>query len=90
MSVTTDNMVNESYEPSEREERILNLLKEGREEGEPWGRVTVKYVSTELEIRRQYINRDLGSLASAGWVIKPVKGLYELVEDPREDAEENP
>jgi predicted transcriptional regulator len=84
MSVTTTNVVNENYTPSEREEKILALLKDGREAGDPWGRVTIKYVSERLDIRRQYVNRDLGSLVSAGWVVKPVKGLYEFVEDPRE------
>lgn len=79
-------MVNENYSPSEREEEILELLKAGRDEGNPWGRVTIKYVTEHTGIRRQYVNRDLGSLVSAGWVTKPVTGLYELVEDPREGS----
>lgn len=78
-------MANESYEPSSKEEDILDLLKEGREEREPWGRVNPKYVTEALEIRRQYVNDALGNLVTAGWVEKPVTGLYEFVEDPREN-----
>lgn len=81
-------MVNEGYEPSEREEKVLELLKKGRDTGEPWGRINPMYVTEELDIRRQYANRALGNLVTAGWVRKPVQGLYEFVEDPRERADE--
>lgn len=81
-------MINDEYEPSEREEKILDLLKEGRESGQPWGRVNPMYVTEEIGIRRQYANRALGNLVTAGWVRKPVTGLYELVEDPRERTDE--
>jgi predicted transcriptional regulator len=77
-------MVNESYEPSEREERILELMVEGRDEGQPWGRVNPMYITENLDIRGQYVNRSLKNLVAAGWVRKPVEGLYEFVEDPRE------
>jgi predicted transcriptional regulator len=49
------------------------------------GRVNPKYVSEELDIRRQYVNDALGDLVTAGWLRKPVTGLYEFVDDPRED-----
>jgi hypothetical protein len=80
-------MVNEGYEPSKREEEILELLKQGRDDGEPWGRINPMYATEKLDIRRQYANRSLGNLVTAGWVRKPVQGLYELVEDPREQAD---
>jgi hypothetical protein len=82
-------MPNESFEPNDRQEQMLDLLKDGREEGDPWGRITVKYAVEQLDDRRQYVNRDLGSLVDAGWVRKPVKGLYEFVVDPREDTNGN-
>jgi DNA-binding IclR family transcriptional regulator len=77
-------MVNEHYEPSDREEEILELLKEGREDGGPWGRSNPAYLSEQLDERRQYINRSLQNLVAAGWLRKRGKGLYEFVEDPRE------
>lgn len=81
----TNEMPNEGFEPNDRQEAILDLLKEGRSEGGPWGYVTVKYVVAKTDERRQYVNRDLRGLVDAGWVDKPVKGLYEYVVDPRED-----
>lgn len=81
----TNQMPNEGFEPNDRQEAILDLLKDGRGEDEPWGYVTVKYVVANTGERRQYVNRDLGSLVDAGWVDKPVKGLYEFVVDPREE-----
>ena len=37
--VPMNTMVNESYEPSDREEAVLEHLKDGRDRGEPWGAV---------------------------------------------------
>lgn len=85
MAVSQTDVVNENYSPGEREEKILELLKEGREQNKPWGRVNPKFVSERTEIRRQYVNRALGSLEDAGWVKKLATGLYEFVDDPRED-----
>jgi len=82
-------MVNEAYEPSEREERILDVLTDGRGEGVPWGRVNPKYVAEELEMQRQYANNALGDLVTAGWVRRLATGLYEFVEDPRETTEQS-
>lgn len=84
MTVTTDNMLNENYEPGDREETILELLKDGRDADEPWGRVNPKYVTDRTGIRRQYVSRALSTLETAGWVEKVATGLYELVDDPRE------
>ena len=78
-------MANESYTPSDRAERVLELLQEGRESDEPWGRVNPMYVKEELDIKRQYANKALSNLVTAGWVRKPVTGLYEFVADPREE-----
>ena len=78
-------MVNEDFEPNERQERILSILKQGREESEPWGYANPKRIEKELDIRKQYINRELSGLIDAGWVKKANRGLYKFVEDPRED-----
>ena len=78
-------MANEAYTTSDREERVLELLQEGRESDEPWGRVNPMYVKEELDIKRQYANKALSNLVTAGWVRKPVTGLYEFAADPREE-----
>lgn len=40
---------------------------------------------TDHEIRKEYVSRYLDNLCRAGWVRKVTRGLYEFVEDPRED-----
>lgn len=85
MAVSATDVVNENYSPGEREEEILELLKEGRDESKPWGRVNPKYVTERTDMRRQYVNRALSSLEDAGWVQKLATGLYEFVDDPREE-----
>ncbi len=77
-------MVNESFKPNKRQEAILNVLKEGRETGEPWGYANPKRLEERLDIRKQYINRALKGLVDAGWVEKENRGLYRFVADPRE------
>ncbi|MFC7135268.1 MULTISPECIES: MarR family transcriptional regulator [Salinibaculum] len=78
-------MINERFEPDERQEAILAVLKEGREEGRPWGYANPKRLEEQLDVRRQYINRSLRGLVDAGWVEKVNRGLYRFVDDPRED-----
>ena len=46
-------MVNEVFDPDDRQEAILDVLKEGREENEPWGYTNPKRMESRLEIRRQ-------------------------------------
>ena len=77
-------MVNEAFEPDKRQEAILNVLKEGRETGEPWGYANPKRLEEKINIRKQYINRALKGLVDAGWVEKKNRGLYRFVADPRE------
>jgi len=85
MSVFTDAMVNEEFEPDERQEIILDVLKEGRDEGHPWGYANPKRLEERIDTRRQYINRALKGLVDAGWVEKVNRGLYRFVADPRDD-----
>lgn len=76
--------MNEDFEPDQRQEAILVVLKEGREAGEPWGYANPKRLEERLGERRQYINRALRGLIDAGWVERPNHGLYRFVGDPRE------
>jgi len=85
MAVSTANVVNREYDPGDLEEDILAVLKEGRDEGEPWGYANPKRLVDRLDVRRQYVSRALDSLMSAGWVEKPNRGLYRFVDDPREE-----
>lgn len=79
-------MVNEKYEPNEREERVLELFVEGRDAGEPWGRVNPLYVRERTELDKGQVEYALRNLATAGWIRQVNRGgLYEFVENPRED-----
>jgi DNA-binding MarR family transcriptional regulator len=78
-------MVNEEFEPDERQEAILDVLIDGRDAGKPWGYANPKRLEETLGIRRQYINRALQGLVDAGWVEKANRGLYRFVCDPRKD-----
>ena len=77
-------MVNENYEPGDNDEQILDVLKEGRDENEPWGRANPLYLRERTGLNKQQVNYALNQLTAAGWVRKVTDGLYELVTDPRE------
>ena len=85
MATTQSPMVNEHYSPSEGEEQVLALLKEGRNDSDPWGRVTPLYVREETGIEKGNVEYYLRQLTTAGWVRRLTSGLYEFVEDPREE-----
>lgn len=74
-------MVNEDHKPSDEEDEILTIMKDGRGEGEPWGYTTPRYLrdqeigSVDFHLRR---------LRDAGWIRKVTRGFYRFVEDPRE------
>ena len=79
-------MVNEQYEPNEREERILELFQLGRDSGEPWGRVNPLYLREHSELDKGQVEYALRNLATAGWIRQLNQGgLYEFVEDPRKE-----
>jgi len=79
-------MVNENYEPNEREENVLELFKEGRKSGEPWGRVNPLYLRENSSLDKGQVEYALRNLKNAGWVEQLNRGgLYELVDDPRDD-----
>lgn len=77
-------MVNEEYEPTENDERILEALKVGREEDRPWGRANPTWLVQKTELEKGTVEFSLRSLRSAGWIKRSARGLYEFVDDPRE------
>ncbi|WP_442908266.1 MarR family transcriptional regulator [Halobacterium sp. KA-6] len=78
-------MVNENYEPNEREETILQLFKGGRDSDEPWGRVNPLYLREHSNLDKGQVEYALRNLKNAGWITQLNQGgLYEFVADPRE------
>jgi len=69
--------VNEEYQPTENDEKVLSVLQEGR--------ANPLYIREESGLAKQRVNESLERLRSAGWARKVTRGLYELVGDPRED-----
>jgi len=91
MSLSQRDMVNESFTPSSREERVLDHLKDGRDSGSPWGYTSASVAGEALDMPRQYTSDALGNLHAAGWVekVEPVgTGIYRFVADPREASDD--
>ncbi|WP_083902843.1 MarR family transcriptional regulator [Natrinema versiforme] len=79
-------MVNQSYEPNEREAIIIELFKEGRKSDKPWGRANPQFFREETNLKKGQVEYALRNLTNAGWIRRLNKGgLYEFVDDPRED-----
>jgi hypothetical protein len=77
-------MVNQDYEPNDREEVILTLFKQGRTDDNPWGRVNPLYLREHSDLDKGQVEYALRKLTAAGWIKQLNKGgLYEFVEDPR-------
>jgi DNA-binding IclR family transcriptional regulator len=85
MAVSTGTVPNRDYDPNDLEADILAVLKEGRDEGKPWGYANPKRIVDRTGTRRQYVQRAFDNLVTAGWVEKPHRGLYRLEVDPRDD-----
>ena len=79
-------MVNENYDPTEKDNLVLNALKDGRGEDKPWGRANPRWLIDETGLDKGNVEFCLRNLTSAGWVTRVARGLYELVDDPREDT----
>ncbi|MFC7202842.1 ArsR family transcriptional regulator [Haloferax namakaokahaiae] len=77
-------MVNENYEPSANDEKVLDALKNGRDEGNPWGRANPRYLVDKTSLDKGNVEFSLRSLRNAGWIQRVARGLYEFVDDPRE------
>lgn len=92
MSTAVESMtVNEDHAPSEAQEAVLRAFKHDMETfGE--SRMTPQLIRRRLDElgsdqSKQNVNYALSTLTAAGWVRKIADGLYEFVEDPRNDAE---
>jgi len=77
--VTTDDMVNRDYTPTETEEDVLEVLEE------EW-RVNPYLIRERTGHGKGAVNTALTRLTSAGWLKKVTRGLYEFVEDPRDSV----
>lgn len=86
MQLQQQKMVNENYEPTENDERVLDAFKQGRDSGNPWGRANRVWISEQTELDKGNAEFSLRSLNDAGWIQRVARGLYEFVEDPREDG----
>ena len=78
-------MVNVDHDPADDQEEILEIMKEGREEGEPWGHATPRHLR---EQGVESVDFHLRQLNTAGWIKKITRGFYRFVDDPREDTDD--
>lgn len=79
-------MVNETYDPSPAEDEILELLTEGRNESQPWGRANPLYFREHTSLEKGQVEYALSNLKTAGWITQlNTGGLYEFIEDPRDE-----
>ena len=85
MSLHSQPMVNENYDPTEKDERVLQAFKKGREQDKPWGRATRVWISDQTGLDKGNAEFCLRSLRDAGWIRRCARGLYEFVEDPRDE-----
>jgi len=81
--------VNEDHTPGDAEERVLRAFKHDRQTyGESRmspGLIRERLSEIEDDASKQNVNYALRQLKAAGWVDKLTDGLYELVDDPREE-----
>jgi len=85
MATNSQLVVNESYEPTAKDEQVLSALKEGRNSGDPWGRANPRWLIDQTELDKSNVEFSLRSLSNAGWIKRVSRGLYEFVDDPREE-----
>jgi hypothetical protein len=85
MSAIQPQAVNRDYDPADAEEAILDLMREGRDDGAPWGYTTPAHVRETLNIDEGNESFHLRQLQSAGWIRRVARGFYEFVGDPREE-----
>lgn len=80
VSVTTTPSMLEEEDLGPADEKLLDLLQEGR--------VTAPFAAEEADYSLQYTRDRLGRLVEHGNARKVYEGLYELVNDPRESERE--
>lgn len=76
-----------AHELKEIDEKILDHLKEGREEGRPWGRNTPTNIADDVDSSRQWVTTRLQMMESADLVENIGGGVYEFVQDPRDTGQ---
>lgn len=81
-------MVNTNYTPTDNDEKVLEALKDGRTQGDPWGRANRVWLSEQTGLDKGNTEFSLRSLTDAGWIQRVARGQYEFVDDPRESNEE--
>jgi hypothetical protein len=85
MRLVSPDVVNEQYEPTENDDKVLEALKQGRESGDPWGRANPRWLIDQTGLEKGNVEFSLRQLTSAGWVRRVARGCYEFVADPREE-----
>lgn len=75
-------MVNEEYAPSDSEDAIMAVLADE-------GRANPFLIREQTGLSKQVVNQALSNLTAAGWVEKRTRGLYDYVEDPRADTQQD-
>jgi|APHM01.1.fsa_nt_gi hypothetical protein len=75
-------MPNEDYEPTDREDDVIDVMAEE-------GRVNPLLLRERTGYGKGDINTALSNLRAAGWITRVTRGLYEFVEDPRVEAAED-
>jgi predicted transcriptional regulator of viral defense system len=64
-------------------------VKDGRDEGGPWGFTTPRHLREETGIEKSTVEYCLRQLTTAGWLEKVTRGFYKFVRDPREEDDGN-
>ena len=67
---------------------IIDIMEEGRENDDPWGYATPRYLADRTGESRQLVSQRLRDLQMGDVVEKVTRGFYELVptEVPERDA----
>ncbi|MFD1515681.1 replication/maintenance protein RepL [Halomarina rubra] len=71
----------QSMDPDNLDElhwQILSLMERGRDDGEPWGYATIRYLADETGESRQLISQRLNDLVMGDAVDKVTRGFYRL------------
>lgn len=71
-------MVNENHEPSDDEDAVIAVLADEQ-------RANPYLLREETGLRKQAVNEALKQLVAAGWAKKRTRGLYDYVDDPRDE-----
>ena len=85
----TDMTESDGYRPRTADEKLLRMLVDGRHDDKPWGRITPGMAADELDFSPEYATNRLSMLHAAGYVKKPVKGVYEITDAGIEILEED-